>query len=119
MNWVMGTRPQCNGKSQRLEPYAFPNVLDMIIDGVIVASITTDRHKQIKKVLREKYQHILHQFDVWNFSKNVKKHFCKTAQLKRREILWPWIKSIINHIWWSCTTCEGKGQLIREKWTGI
>ena len=48
------------GNSQRMEAYAFRKTLDMIIDiGVIISSITTDRHKQIKKILREKYPEIL------------------------------------------------------------
>ena len=81
-----------------MEAYAFRKVLEMIIDvGVIISFITTDRHQQIKKILLEKYPEILHQFDVWHFTKNINKQLRRKAQLKRYESLQPWIRSIINH----------------------
>ena len=49
--------------------------------GVIIASLTTD--KQIKRILRGKYRDILHQFDVWHFSKNIKTKLCKAAKAKK------------------------------------
>ena len=42
------------GNSQRMEAYSFQKVIDMLLDvGVIISSLTTDRHKQIKKIIRK------------------------------------------------------------------
>ena len=94
------------GNSQRMEEYAFKKVVDALIDvGISIASITTDRHKSIRKILREKYPEILHQFDIWHFAKNISKKLHKKAKLKKHKALKPWIRSIINHFWWACATC--------------
>ena len=39
-----------------------------------IQQITTDRHIQIKKYMREEEEDADHQFDVWHFRKNVKKN---------------------------------------------
>ena len=36
-------------------------------NGVIVDEITTDRHSQIRKHMRENEKDTLHQFDIWHF----------------------------------------------------
>ena len=38
---------------------------------------------------------------------------------KASQELKPWIKSVCNHFWWSCATCEGDEILLKEKWTSI
>ena len=37
-----------------------------------IERLTTDRHLQIKKYMREHEEDIDHQFDVWYFSKSIK-----------------------------------------------
>ena len=39
--------------------------------------------------------------------------------MKRHKDLLPWIRSIINHFWWSCATCNKDEELLREKWISI
>ena len=103
-----------------MEAYAFSKVVNAIIDvGIIIASITTDRHKTIRKILREKYPDILHQFDFWHFAKNISKQLRAKAKLKRHSSLQPWIRSIINHFWWSCSTCGEDEEVLREKWVSL
>ena len=41
------------------------------------------------------------------------------SKKKTCEELKPWIKSICNHFWWACATCENNEALLKEKWTGI
>ena len=101
------------GNSQRMKACAFLKVLNMLIDvGVIADSITTARHKQIKKTLRENYPHILHQFDVWHFSANVKKHLWQKGSTER---LWHFKardkidnKSLFVVLWKKWATSKGK-----------
>ena len=35
------------------------------------------------------------------------------------DIINAWIKSIINHFWWSCSTCNGSSYLLKEKWLSL
>ena len=30
-----------------------------------------------------------------------------------------WIKSIINHLWWAASTCNGDETVLKEKWCSI
>ena len=30
-----------------------------------------------------------------------------------------WIKSVWNHFWWCCRSCDGDEQLLKEKWVSI
>ena len=41
------------------------------------------------------------------------------SKLKKCEELTPWIRCITNHLWWCAETCEGKEQLLREKWLSV
>ena len=84
-----------------------------------IKSLTTDRHCQIKKYMREEVEDIIYQFDVWHFCKSIKVKLLNAAKKKTCEELKPWIKSICNHFWWSCASCEGGEILLKEKWTSI
>ena len=28
----------------------------------------------------------------------------------------PWIRSVVNHLYWSAQSCNGDGELLKEKW---
>ena len=49
---------------------------------VRVKTISTDRHNQIRKLMaiRQKYNHISHQFDPWHISKNILKKLVKCSK---------------------------------------
>ena len=58
------------GSSNRMEKACFVNLLEKIEKlGVKVKEITTDRHPQIGKYMREKRKDIIYQFDVWHVAK--------------------------------------------------
>lgn len=82
-----------------------------------VRSITTDRHIQIRAYLLHNRKDIIHQFDIWHVCKSIKKNLFKKA--KTDESLHPWIRSITNHFWWCCKTCEGNPKLLHEKWISV
>ena len=69
--------------------------------------------------MRKFLKHILHQFDVWHVRKNIKKKLVKLAKKKSCCCLNQWIKAIMNHFWWSCASCEGDPENLREKWLSI
>ena len=63
-----------------------------------VDQLTTDRHLQINKYLREQEEGINYQFDVWHFSRSKKTKLLKVSKKKACEELRPLIKSIRNHL---------------------
>ena len=108
------------GGSSKMELYAFKKVLDYLtLSGLEISTITTDRHKSISKHLRQNCPNIIHQFDLWHFSRKIKKGLLTKGKQKRNENLAGWIKSIINHFWWCSAACQGNAVLIREKWLSI
>ena len=84
-----------------------------------IERLTTGRHLQIKKYMREQEEDINHQFGVWHFSKSIKTKSLNVSKKKTCEELKLWIKSICNHFWWACTTCENDEVLLKEKWTSV
>lgn len=108
------------GNSQRMELDGLKHVLQRMSESTIsITSLTTDRHKQVRKFMRKEKKEINHQFDVWHMGKNIKKKLSKLAKQKRNMDLNPWIKSIINHFWWACASCNGNATELKEKWTSI
>ncbi len=53
-----------------MEPLGFKRGLDRLLDeGIDVKAVTTDRHPSIRKMMRELYPDIKHEFDPWHTSK--------------------------------------------------
>ena len=106
--------------SNQMEKKGFIKSLKTIKDeGLIPKQITTDRHTQIRKHMREKEPDISHQFDVWHFVKNIKKKDSCCQQEGILQNTRKWVKSIGNHLWWACATCDGDAELLREKWISV
>ena len=108
------------GNSARMELDGFKKVLERIENnGVKINSLTTDRHKQLRSFIRKERKDIKHQFDVWHVGKNIKKKLLKLAKKITCSDLKPWIKAVINHFWWSCSSCNGNVKELKEKWISI
>ncbi|XP_057310004.1 uncharacterized protein LOC130648002 [Hydractinia symbiolongicarpus] len=108
------------GNSSRMEKWGLVTLLNKLRDHkVTVSALTTDRHVQIRAFMKKEHPEINHQFDVWHFGKSLKKSL--TAAAKRKECLEliPWIKSIINHLWWCCASCDKNENVLRERWLSI
>ena len=60
------------GNSARMEKSGLISVLEKVESmGVKVKSLVTDRHQGVSKYLRKEKTNIVHQFDIWHFSKNI------------------------------------------------
>lgn len=106
--------------SSVMEKTGLKVLLDKFIDlGINIKSLTTDRHTQIRAMMRDKYPSISHQFDIWHFTKSIKKKLSKHAKGKGKADLNDWIKSVINHIWWCCATCDNNFEVLKEKWLSV
>ena len=56
-----------------MEKKGFIKTLQMFKDeNITPTQITADRHTQIRKYMREKEPGRNHQFDLWNFVRNIK-----------------------------------------------
>lgn len=56
--------------SVAMEPMGFKQGLDRLLDeGIAVKVVTTDRHPSIRKIVREEYPEVTHQFDPWHVAK--------------------------------------------------
>jgi len=84
-----------------------------------ITTLTTDRHVQIRAFLKNDYPNIIHQFDVWHFSKSLKKSLSNLSKFSNNAPLKTWIKSVINHFWWCCATSDGNVEILRGKWLSI
>ena len=108
------------GNSNRIEKYGFRKVLHgMVARDINIEQITTGRHVQIKKFMKEERANISHQFDIWHVCKNIRKKLSNAAEKKSTSVLNKWIKCICNHFWWPCATCGDCENTLREKWTSI
>ena len=108
------------GNSARMELDGCKKVLSRLEGrGVSIDSLTTDRHVQIRKFLREAKEYLNHQFDVWHIARSIKKMLLKIAKKKSCSEINGWIKSIINHFWWSCASSKGNVDELTEKWVSI
>ena len=87
-------------------------------ENVSIESFTTDRYPQIRKHLRENSD-IRHQFDIWHAAKSLRLKLTNAAKLKANAELQAWIKSIDNHFWWCCLTCNGNLDELKEKWLSL
>lgn len=56
--------------SVAMEPMGFKKGLEKLLDeGISVKVVTTDRHPSIRKIMREDFPNIEHQFDPWHTGK--------------------------------------------------
>ncbi|XP_052472998.1 uncharacterized protein LOC128029320 isoform X3 [Carassius gibelio] len=84
--------------------------------GINLDCIVTDRHPQVQKFLRER--NITHYYDVWHMAKGISKKLEAISKQKDCEKLKKWMKSIINHIYWTAASSTSEPERI-AKWTTI
>ena len=108
------------GNSSLMEKTGLRILLDKFKSlNISITSLTTDRHTQIRAMMRDYYPHISHQFDVWHFAKSIKKRLSKLAKKKDKKELNDWIKSIVNHFWWCSSSCDNNFEMLKEKWLSV
>ncbi|KAJ8365025.1 hypothetical protein SKAU_G00138560 [Synaphobranchus kaupii] len=100
-----------------METIGFRRGLDRLLQSdVAVDVVTTDRSPSI---MRESYPDIKHQFDPWHVAKGLKKKLTAAANNKNNRDLQPWLKSVTNHLWWSCKTCGGDAEELKRHWKSV
>ena len=70
-----------------MEKEGFIRCVDTISKHHDVRMISTDRHNQIKKLMRsDKYKDIIHQFDPWHVAKSILKKLIKASKKKGKSL---------------------------------
>lgn len=106
--------------SVAMEKLGFKNCMNNLeTAGLTVDVVATDRHVGIRKLMREDYPDVDHEFDIWHLSKSVSKKLSAKSRLKECEDLGPWVNAVKNHLWWCAQHCNGSHEKLLEMWTSI
>ncbi|XP_071145418.1 uncharacterized protein [Mytilus edulis] len=84
-----------------------------------IKDLVTDRHSSIKKFMRTEQDRTNHLFDVWHVAKGISKKLEAAAKKSGSKDIRPWIKSIVNHIYWISSSSGTNGDLKLAKWRSI
>ncbi|XP_056457818.1 uncharacterized protein LOC130391621 [Gadus chalcogrammus] len=88
-------------------------------EGVDIDLFTTDRATSVRKIMREEFQNVHHEFDLWHVSKGIKKKLVALANKKENRVLQGWIRAILNHFWFSCSSCGESAEELKRRWTSV
>ncbi|KAL2076360.1 hypothetical protein ACEWY4_028061 [Coilia grayii] len=106
--------------SVAMEAMGFKRGLNHLLSlGVDVGVMATDRSPSIRKIMRESYANIRHEYDPWHVSKSVKKKLVIISNKKANRELQPWLKSICNHLYWSCSSSNGDAEECVRRWKSL
>ena len=110
------------GSSSRMEVLGYERGMEFLLRrGVRIELCATDRHVQVRKKHKDVYtaQGIKHEFDVYHLASHVRKKIKNLAKKPKLHRLSRWVRSLVNHLWWSAATCGGDPDLLVEKWTSV
>lgn len=105
--------------SNAMEKQGFIDTLSRIESNCEVIGISTDRHLQIKKYMREEHPQKIHQIDPWHLSKSITKKITAASKKKNCGELIDWNQSVLNHFWWSVDSCGGDPESLVERFTSV
>ena len=75
---------ETNNNSGAMEKKGLDRLLERLQkDGMVIRTIATDRSPQVSSLLRKKYSHISHQYDIWHFGQICSKKDRKDCKKKR------------------------------------
>ncbi|XP_072266660.1 uncharacterized protein [Pyxicephalus adspersus] len=94
--------------------------LDRLIeDGLNIYVLCTDRHQSIRKLLKGKYNSIVHKFDVRYIAKSVGNKILAASRRANCDKLAKWVSPTKNHLCWSASSCLHNPTLLVELWSSI
>lgn len=108
---------QETNSSVMMEKVGFNSCLDCLIDhDISVSVVATDRSPSVIKEMKDNYPEIVHQHDVWHIAKSLKKSIVSSSKKKSTAILNEWLRSIINHLYYSTQHCDEDPEKLIELW---
>uniref|UniRef100_A0A915E449 Uncharacterized protein n=1 Tax=Ditylenchus dipsaci TaxID=166011 RepID=A0A915E449_9BILA len=82
--------------------------------GIIIKSVTTDRHSQIRAYMASEKPELEHDFDAWHMLKSIRRNIVNEAKKKCNKELKEAGPRFMNHLWHSTALPRGDPQLIKE-----
>ena len=92
---------------------------EILTAGVPVTAVTTDHSPSVIGLMKTKFSHINHQHDLWHISKSIKKKLLALSKKKELACIADWVRSIINHLYYSAQNCQQDSGLLIEMWLSI
>ncbi|XP_056407378.1 uncharacterized protein LOC130299185 [Hyla sarda] len=106
--------------SPESEKIACKNALDFLLQNEIsVKLLCTDRHFPIRKMVKEEYPTITHEFNVRQIAKSVGDKLLDASHEKDCEDLAEWVGAIQSHLRWCSDSYNGDDSLLMAKWNSI
>ncbi|XP_068112068.1 uncharacterized protein [Hyperolius riggenbachi] len=103
--------------SVAMEELGFDMCMSRAIDqGLDIMLFASDRHVGVRKIMYEKYGHLVHQFDARHYAKSIAKKIRQASKRKTTRSLKPWIGRLLNHFWWSVRHCENNEEKLKKLW---
>ena len=84
-----------------------------------INTITTDRHPHIKSFILQKKGKTSTCNCIFAMLIKTQKNLREKAEQSDWTILNGWIKSFVNHFWWSYASCTGDAIELKEKWLSL
>ncbi|KAM8967212.1 uncharacterized protein RCH25_025912 [Pelodytes ibericus] len=108
-----------SASSAAMEKRAFRRCLDRLLEDFEIKTVSTDSHQGIGKVMSESYSQILHEYDVWQYARGVRKRLISASKKKSCSELGRWIPAVGSHLWWCACTSGGNEDMLRERWQSL
>ncbi|KAJ8018726.1 hypothetical protein HOLleu_43128 [Holothuria leucospilota] len=109
------------GSSVKMEAVGFKRCFSRFLDdhNLNVDKFASDRHVSFRKIMKDNYKGVKHNFDVFHLAKNISSKLRRIAKKKDNEDIECWIKSINNHVWWCSRNCEKDPSMLVEMWMSL
>ncbi|XP_073474665.1 uncharacterized protein [Aquarana catesbeiana] len=103
-----------------LEKKAFHVCLQRLrASNINIKIVCTDLHMSIRKLMRDLYKDITHQFDVWHVANSIGSKIATASKRSNAADLAHWVVPAKKHLWWCAQTCNQNPSLMREQWISI
>uniref|UniRef100_A0A8W8IZS6 Uncharacterized protein n=1 Tax=Magallana gigas TaxID=29159 RepID=A0A8W8IZS6_MAGGI len=87
---------------------------------LVIWEIISDASRNIISLMKsEPYKHLQHSLDIWHKAKKLTISLSDIAKKPGCRGLLQWIRPIVNHFWWCCSTCKGSVERLLKRWMGI
>ncbi|XP_066442136.1 uncharacterized protein [Eleutherodactylus coqui] len=106
--------------STHLEKEAFQKSLEKLKKkNVRIKIICTDKCAGFKKLIKNDFKTMVHQFDVWHMVRSIGAKVLSASRRKYCGDLSAWVSAVKDHLWWSASTCDNNPELLLEKWNSL
>ncbi|KAK6180740.1 hypothetical protein SNE40_008736 [Patella caerulea] len=108
-------------KSPRMGRYLVTKGLRYITsDRFNLVELVSDASSTIINILGTiEFKHIHHNLDIWHKAKSLAKRLAEIAKKASNRDIIPWIRPIINHLWYCCSKAQGDANRLVRKWFGL